>query len=454
MKILGVSISRDRISALLREQTPLASKNVVSVSVPCREPFGTAESAVRIAEEVRKGTGDRTLPPVVLSIPPSWTYLRQVELPVHDLQRAKKIHVSDLEGNLPIEDDQILSDLLPSPPGQAGRFLAVAARKETVEKTVAGFSDAGFRVDRVVTDHVSILSAVLSTGRLPDGFLFSTLSDVVILQAENGAVLRARQFPSAILSDPEGLRREWSGIAGAAPGSPPVTVLGEVPSPLAEALASAARFAPPHGVEEACILAYGAALAPSWRKELGGFSLRTSAESESEAGRAKFRIRAAAVAAVAAFACVVGSIQVAQWAQAKKVAAIRAQIRKEFSEAVPGSKSIAQETAQIREKIQSLRRQQKELGASVPLSTLLERVSASFPAKTGLSVRELSLDAGRLRLAGDAGSAEILEKFRTSLRAASGPDAVVTVQESRGTARGAGVRFTILIENGSGDRAS
>jgi hypothetical protein len=392
---------------------------------------------------------------MVLSIPPAWTYLRQVELPVPDLQRAKKIHLADLEGNLPIEDEQILSDLMPSPPGRTGRFLAIAARKDTVEKSVAGFSEAGFRVDRVVTDHAAILSALLSAGGLPEGILLSTLSDIVVLQVENGAVSQVRQFPAGTGSDPEGIRREWEGIAGGIPGAPSVTVLGEIPPPLSGTLAAASRFTPPAGVDEAHLLAYGAVLAPSWQKELGGFSLRTSAEAESESGRAKFRVRVAAIAAGAAAICALGTIEVAKWAEAKKVAAVRAQIRKEFSEAVPGAKVVVQETAQIREKIQALRRHQKELGVgSAAFSALLERISRALPPKANLSVREVSLDGGRVRLTGDAGSAALVETFRSSLSTASGPGSVVTVQESQGTARGASVRFTILIENGSQGRAS
>jgi len=455
MNILGVSISRDRISALLWEQKLLASKVRFTVSVPLREPYGVSEGASRLAEEIRKETGEQVLPALVLSVPPSWTYLRQVELPVHDLLRAKKIHLSELEGNLPIEDEQILSDLLPSPQAETGRFLAIAARRETVEKSVAAFSDSGFRVDRVITDHVSILSALLSAGGLPEGFLFSNLSDIVVLQVENGSIARARQFPESLLSYPEGLREEWDGILGTVPGAPHVTVLGQVPPPLSDPLAAATRFTPPPGIDEPHLLAYGAALAPSFEKETGGFSLRTSAEADSERGRAKFRIRTAAIAAGVAAACALGTIQVSQWAESKKVNAVRAQIRKEFSEAVPGAKVVAQETAQIREKIRSLQRQQKELGADTPpLSTLLERVSKSLPPKTNLSVREFSLEAGRVRLTGEAGSAELVETFRNSLRSASGPGTSVTVQESRGTARGGTVRFTILIESGASDRAS
>jgi type II secretion system protein L len=459
MKTLGVSISRNHLSALLREQSLLSSRLAFSCTVPCREPFGGPEDAARLAEEVRKGTGQNGLPPVVLSLPPSWTYLRQVDLPVEDLRRAKKIHVAELEGNLPIEDDEILSDLLPSPPGPSGRFLAIAARREAVEKAVKVFADAGFPLDRVVTDHVSILSAVLSGENPTDRIFLSTLSDIVILRVEEGSIRWARQFPAAMASDADGLAKEWREIlrADAAAAAPlPVTVLGDVPAALSSELAGATRFAAPSGAAgDASLLAYGAAHAPSLSTELGGFSLRTSAGAESERERATRWVRIASAAAAVAVLSAVGSLEVARWAGAKKVASVRAQIRKEFSEAVPGVKVAVQETAQIREKMQSLRRQQKELGTDSPgPSALLMKVSQALPAKENIAIREVSFDAGRLRLAGEAGAAPLVETYRSALSAALGPEMNVTVQESAGSARAGGLRFTILIEKGSPGRAS
>jgi hypothetical protein len=458
MKTLGISISRDHLTALLREQSLLSSRLAFSCTVPCREPFGGPEDAARLAEEVRKGTGDNGLPPVVLSLPPSWTYVRQVELPVEDLRRAKKIHVAELEGNLPIEDEEILSDLLPSPPGASGRFLAIAARRSAVEKAVAVFAGAGFPLDRVITDHVSILSAVLAGEDLPEGLLLSTLSDIVVLRVEGGAIRWARQFPADMASDAAGLAHEWKEILRANPdeGTPlPVTVVGEIPGSLSAELAGAARYTSvPEAAGNGALLAYGAALAPSLSAELGGFSLRTSAEAESELDRGKRRIRIVSAAVAVAALSALGSLEAARWAEGKKLASIRAQIRKEFSEAVPGVKASAQEAAQIREKIQSLRRQQKELGTDSPaLSTLMMQISRALPAKENIAIREVSLDAGRMRLTGEAGGAPVVEAYRTALTAALGPEMAVTVQESQGSAKAGSLRFTIVIEKGAPDRA-
>ena len=69
-------------------------------------------------------------------------------------------------------------------------------------------------------------------------------------------------------------------------------------------------------------------------------------------------------------------------------------------------------------------------------------------------MREVSFDARKDAAIREAGESQLVEKFRTSLAAAFGPEINVTVQESRGTAKGGAIRFTILIEKGSAGRAS
>jgi type II secretion system protein L len=456
LKSLGISITHNALSAVLWEHTLLSSRMEGSCEVPCAEPYGRAEDIARLAEEVRKIAGPGPLPSAVLSLPPAWTFLRRVRLPVTDLPRAKKMHLAELEGNLPIEDEEILSDILPA--GEPGVFLAIAARRSAVEKAVAAFTEGGFRLDRAITDHVSLLCAVLSSKNGFSGLVFSDLNDLVALRLSGGAVASARQFPAAIAANPEelgtGIREILDADAhGASPQAS--VVFGDFPASLAELLPHPDPFVLPGVAGNASPLAYGAALAPYFDRETGNFSLRTSAEAESERARERSRVRIAAAVAVIAVLSLVGAIQVAQWAVGKKVSQIRAQIRKEFTEAVPGVKVVVQETAQIREKIQSLSRQRKELGADFPEPTaMLEKVSRSLPANQNVSVRDISFDSGRLRLLGDAGSAQLVETLRTSLVAAFGPEATVTVQEAEGSARGGSVRYTILIEKGGNGRAS
>lgn len=460
MKSLGVSVARTTLSAVLWEHSLTSSRMEGTWTVPCSEPFGTPADIAHLADEIRSVAGSGALPPAVLSLPPAWTFVRRVSVPVPDLPRAKKLHVAELEGNLPIEDEEILSDILPSPPGEKGTFLAIAARRSTVEKAVDAFTAAGFRLDRAVTDHVSLLCAVRSAHGGFSGLVFSSRNDILALRLSGGALASARQLPASIATEPEELVRAVRDVLDtAADGAvfQPVVVVGDLPAALAEILPHARPLAAPGQPEDTPALAYGAALVPFSGKLTGGFSLRTSAEAESERTRQRSRIRIAAAAAGVALLAAATTLGVAQWANAKKVATIRAEIRKEFTEAVPGTKLVVQgtATAQIREKIRSLSRQGKELGTDVPQPTaMLEPLSRALPKGGQISVREISFDSGRLRVAGDAGSAELVETFRSFLAAAFGPGNKVTVQETEGSAHEGKVRYTILVEREAEGRVS
>lgn len=458
MRSLGISIARQSLSAFVWEQSLFASRVVSSASVSCAEPFGGVDDFRRLAEEIRRAAGGNSLPPAVVSIPPSWTFLRRIQLPAPDLPRAKKMHITELEGSLPIDDGDILSDLLPPPRGgEAGRHLAVAARRSTVEKTAAAILEAGFQLDRVVTDHISLLCGALAAKAPADGMIVSFLGDIVVLRLSGGAVLWARQFPADAGGIAPELQREIEGLLDEGPGETPplpVAVMGDVPESLADRLAGALRIEPPGGGVNGTLSAYGAALVPFSAAETGGFSLRTSAATDAERKREKRRIVIAAAAAAVALVSAAGAIEMVSWSEGRKVARVKTQIRKEFLAAVPGVKTVVRETVQMKERLQSLARQQKELGADVPGPYgMLEKVSATLPVRESISVREVAFDSGRLRIVGEAGSSRLVESFRGALAGAFGPEASVTVQEAGGSARGGGVRFTILIETDGGRRA-
>ncbi len=204
MYTIGISISRDRILAVALEGAAPAPRIAAAVSVPCTEPFGTPEDAAALSEALREALPGVPLPGAVLTLPPPLTYLRPMTLPVTDLPRARAIHLAELEGNLPIEDEEILSDLLPAPREGSGLFFAVAARRSFVESASERFGAAGIRVDRVVTDPVALLLLASEAAGAPrDGIYLSTFNDILLLRVSGGGVTAARQFPQAMADRPE-----------------------------------------------------------------------------------------------------------------------------------------------------------------------------------------------------------------------------------------------------------
>ena len=428
---------------------------------PCpfraREPFGTAGDAASLSEALREALPGVPLPGAVLTLPPPITFLRPMTLPVTDLPRARAIHLAELEGNLPIEDEEILSDLLPAPPEGSGLFFAVAARRSFVESASEQFGAAGIRVDRVVTDPVALLLLAPDAAGAPlDGIYLSTFNDILLLRVSGGGVTAARQFPRAMADRPEellGALRETAVEGGGA--ALPVFLIGEMPAPLADALPDAERVPLPEGVSSAHLAAYGAALAPLRPDVGGGFSLRTSAEAAMDQERDRRWKLATGIAAGVAVLLALGTFLFAGWTEGEKAARARALVKKEIAAVAPEVRNVVQAGAQIRAKLDSLRREQKELGTDAPPpADMLQLASRALP-KGEIAVREISIEGGRMRIAGDAGSdARLVETYRAGLASAFGPDFSATVQESGGSVKGTSVKFTILVEKKGDRRAS
>ncbi len=456
MHTIGISISRDRIFGVALEETAPVRRVAAAVSVPCSEPFGTPGDAVALSEALREALPGIPLPGAVLTLPPPLTFLRPLTLPVTDLPRARAIHLAELEGNLPIEDEEILSDLLPAPRDGSGLFFAVAARRSFVENAAEHFGTAGIRVDRVVIDPVALLLLAPDTGGTPrDGIYLSTFNDVLLLRVSGGGVTAARQFPQAMADRPEELLGSLREAAGAGEAPAAVFLIGETPAPLADALPDAERVPPPEGVSSAHLAAYGAALAPLRPDVGGGFSLRTSAEAALERERDRRWKRMAGIAAGVAVLFAVGAFAFASWTAGEKAVRARALVKKEFAAVAPEVRNVVQAGVQIRAKLDSLRREQKELGTDAPPpADMLQLASRALP-KGEIAVREISIEGDRMVIEGDAGTdARLVETYRAGLASAFGPDFSASVQESGGSVKGTSVKFTILVEKKGELRAS
>ncbi|MBP2678054.1 MAG: hypothetical protein H6Q82_1119, partial [Deltaproteobacteria bacterium] len=337
MHTIGISLSRDRICAVALEESTPVRRVAAAVSVPCSEPFGTAGDAAALSQALREALPGIPLPGAVLTLPPPVTFLRPMTLPVTDLPRARAIHLAELEGNLPIEDEEILSDLLPAPREGSGLFFAVAARRSFVEKASERFGAAGIRVDRVVTDPVALLLLAPEAAGTPrDGIYLSTFNDVLLLRVSGGGVTAARQFPREMADRPEELLGALRAAAAEAGGAPlAVFLIGETPAPLADALPGAERVPLPEGVSPAHLAAYGAALAPLRLNVGGGFSLRTSAEAALERERDRRWRLITGIAASVAVLLALGAFLFAGWTEGEKAARARALVKKEFAAVAP-----------------------------------------------------------------------------------------------------------------------
>jgi Tfp pilus assembly protein PilN len=164
---------------------------------------------------------------------------------------------------------------------------------------------------------------------------------------------------------------------------------------------------------------------------------------------------ATGIAAGVAVLLALGAFAFTGWIEGEKAARARALVKKEFAAVAPDVRNVVQAGAQIRAKLESLRREQKELGTDAPPpADMLLLASRALP-KGEIAAREISIEGNRMRIEGDAGNdPRLVEAYRAGLASAFGPDYSATVQESGGSVKGTSVKFTILVEKKGDRRAS
>ncbi len=454
MKRIGISIANHKLSAYVWEKTPFSGRALGSCEVACSEPLGSLDDIRSLAGRLRDMLGG-TLPPAVLSIPPGETHIRILELPVPDLKNARIIHRAEIEEVLPFDGEEIASDLLPMEDAEGGLnlFIAFAVRRSTLTRFTELFSEAGFRIESIITDPVSLLCAASAMQPERSLTLVSFENDVILLSVGDLKFRKIRQFPSSILDSPERFRDETHSFFES-PGHL-LTVGSLPPNMLSIPADSGSRLVPPGDFAAPSVVAFGASVAPFSDRVTYGFSLGNLDQAEDETGRRGARLRFAAIASGIALISCIFALEIARWTATRQVEAVRKQLRVEFSAAVPEAKVVVREAAQIREKINALRRQRAELGLDLLKNTpLLGKISAGLPSNKSLAVKEISGDGNRIRVAGESGGAASVESYRAALGSSFGKAFDVTVQESRGSARADSVTFTILIEKRKAERAS
>ena len=451
---IGIAVTSDQLLAVVLYDAASSSNQAVAVSVRCREPFQWKEEAVELADRLRDIFPDGVLPGAVITLPPAMTYLRPLKLPVNDFRRARLIHLGELEGNLPIEDEEILSDLLPSSTASPDTFMAVAAKRPLVENTVETFLGAGIRVDMVITDHAALLAAAF--GEIPeDALLISAFSDILLLRVSNGGVRAARQFPIAMADAPDDILAAIADMTRDKGAALPLIVAGELPASIAKDLSGHMTLPLPEWIPPSHFAALGAALAPASQKALNGFSLRTSAEAAADKARQERKIKIAAIATAAAAVFAIITLQFFVWVNGKKLAKVRDQIRSEFSHIAPDvTLRNATMESQIRERITSLNHLQKDLGINAPPPADLLALASSALPQGDIAVREASVEGGRVRIAGETGDSRLVESFREGLSKSFGPVYTATLQGTEAGAKRGAIKFTILVEKKEDFRAS
>jgi general secretion pathway protein L len=158
------------IVALKSDELTLASfrprKGGVSFLAAERHPLeGGPDELARILNGAAPVAGERR---VVLALPPSRLFMRELELPLTDRAKVRELLPLELKGETALETDELAFDALPL---VSGRFLAVWARSSVLAEKIELLKGVGLEPELVTASlfHWEKLAPAAGTIAVTDG---------------------------------------------------------------------------------------------------------------------------------------------------------------------------------------------------------------------------------------------------------------------------------------------
>lgn len=355
----------------------------------------------KINEAARKG------PSATLLIFGIDLFIRKIELPFDDVQKARLAAPSVVSSTLPFEGG-VLLDLIPlKTEMESGRFLAVCVRREEVDHFEQVFKNAEFALYRVVPGFILLLPAVEKLDN--DGGEGIYLDGVIGAKAgndwqESGAVrimplplieaeVKGREKQPDVFIDVSGTKENQPQQPG--PGTRKIdeTILGD------------------------------------WlgHPVLSVFNLISSRITEYRAASEKMARKvlftaSAVLLVLSLILCIEGS----KHFNRKKANSIKNVMSKEFAEIMKGA-AMVDPVAQIKDRISSM---EEELALfpreDTPLFSLLFSLSRTLKSSDGITIREINYVRGKLTISGEANNQESVTSFKIRLSEEGGKTVEIT----------------------------
>ncbi|QEM68943.1 hypothetical protein FO488_12780 [Geobacter sp. FeAm09] len=382
--------------------TSLSFSGAAEFEITEEQPLSAA--AGRIAAGISGG------PRIVLCLSPALFALREVELPLDNLRKVREVLPGQMQGEIALPVEEVVFDALPL---ESGHYLALWARKADIGRAIDTFREAGCEpqvitsapfawnflpecpADAVVSDGTAL--AVVSEDRV-------TFARALAAEPRHGisATLAALDLSDAPLPPRLILFGEQTaGLAASGNFLLPTQRL-EMPDALAPLFKTDQAFQQLAGllaVARAC----QAGVLPDFRRQ----------ELAWTAGDAALRKKLIVTAALAAVAIIL--LFVSQGLQYRAATTDLASLNKSiaaiYREIFPNRPKAVDEVAEVKAEIKKLAGG-PEAGNSV-LDVLKKLAEAKGATINGLY--EAELEAGNLRIKGDARSAQAVNDFKAAL---------------------------------------
>ncbi len=383
---------------------------------------------------------------LVYSFPSRQTMVHRIPLPFADRKKNRQVVKYEVEPLLPFSADQVVVDFYsPGKSSGEGKTLVFAVRKGDLGEHLALLREAGLDPERVVPEALALFSLVRTLGKSTGRGALLDLGDekaTLILWQDGGLVL-ARSVPLAGSAVSGGADQELSRLAeeigrtflsaGYGPENRPVEKvfltggsslapglkkkLGDLlPASVSSLDMGEMNGNVPKEIRPALAVALGAALGAAAGEEvnLRQEEFASSQKAERARGRMKILVSYAVILAVLGVAAFLLNYSLKE----KKYRDLRAEIRKEFTQALPEVKRVVNELQQMKARVQEERAKLAALGggggSGSPLEILRE-LSLTVEPSMKVRVTELIIDPEAVEVNGEADSFDTVNRVKSAL---------------------------------------
>jgi general secretion pathway protein L len=376
-------------------------------SIDAEHPF-----AAMLAEIKKKGIAEEK---VVLAIPPSLLFMREVELQLTDRRKVREVLPLEMKGETAVDAEELVFDALPL---AGGRFLAIWGKREVIAREIGAMTGEGMEPEIVTASLFHWHSLLPENGgaapvALTDGEALAVYHNGLPvyfrplgrgeLATEVAKTLAALEIAKGIKVDRVYLHGSAARQAAAAALSDTAGELTFSVLPVAGGLA--ATFPADHAAARDLAGAYALARACSSEEPV---DFRRG-ELAYTAGRAKARKKLRLTIALAAAAVVLlfGEVGMRYLLVARDLSSLNNSIKSIYREVFPTRKKAVDEVAELRSEI-------KRLSGSAAESSLLLALKkvAELKGDDVTGIYETEIEGGQVRLKGDARSVQAANDFK------------------------------------------
>ena len=379
-----------------------------------RHPFDSDHSLASLVQEfTAKGSEEEK---VILAIPPSLLFMREIELPITDRRKVREILPLELKGETAVDTEDLVFDALPL---AEGKCLAIWGKRGDIAGEIRVMTDQGMEPEIITASLFhwhTLLPAKESAApvALTDGEAVAVCHNGVpiyfrplgrgAMAAEVAKTLTALEIAKGIKVDRvllhgSAARQAVSGDLDTAPGGIPFTplpVMGELAATFPEDPTAALDLAGAYVLAKACS-----------SEEPVNFRRGDLAYTAGGA-KARKKLRLTMYLAAAFVVLLFVEVGLRYYLVTRDLNSLNNSVKAIYREVFPTRKKSVDEVAELRSEIKRL----NGTGAVQPLLPILKKL-AELKGDDVMGIYEAEIDGGQVRLKGDARSAQGVNDFKT-----------------------------------------